>query len=180
MTDLRGLCTNRNGTVTVIIPADECIDHLMHGGGISCEFTWRFGFRKWMHDKASMADIALWWARNAIPKHLAIDWEVEKFVRDYDWRPDRQDRGRLARRWIEALDRGGLSEHEAVSLIVEKDAPNWSLAHEIVHKDAIPKDRRYRNAWRRSANGGPIWIDEAVAQRLEENQMWDHYHANPA
>lgn len=175
MSDLRGLCTNRDGSVAVICPADECIFHLMHGGGVSTEFTWRFGLRKWLQDKVSLWQVALWWARNEVPKELAIEWEIAKFVRDIYWRPDRQDRGRLARRWVEALDKGGLSEREAVALIVEKDAPAWSTAHEVVHNDEIPKDRRYRNAWRRSHNGGPIWIDEQKAIEIDEARMWRDY-----
>lgn len=175
MSELRGICTNRDGSVSIICPADDCIFFLMHGGGISNAFTWRFGFRKWMEDKVSLTTIITWWIKNEVPEAMSLEWEIAKFVREKHWRPDRPDREQLARRWIEALDRGGLTEREAVSLIVEKDAPAWSTAHEIVHKHEIPEDRRYRNAWRRSHNGGPIWIDDGKAIAIDEARLWASY-----
>lgn len=108
---------------------------------------------------------------------IDIDYEAGKFVADPRWRPDLgpDDRARLAFRWVSALSDGGLTEHEAMALIIAKDAPPFSVAREIVDVDDIPSDRRYRAAWRRSTNGGPIVIDEDVAQRMDEQSMWEAY-----
>ena len=181
MTDLVGLCTQKNGAVAVIVPAPECVDVLRDGGGISTAFQWRTGFRDWLKGSHDLKTLMAWWCRNEVPLDLALAWEAAKFVRDVRWRPDRKDREDLARRWVGALHLGGLTEREAVALILEKDAPAYSTAHEIVKRSELPQDRTYRDAWRRSHNGGPIWIDERTAQALDEARMWEAYHgARPA
>jgi hypothetical protein len=78
-----------------------------------------------------------------------------------------KDRLALARRRFESLNAGGLSEIEAVQLIRDCDVPDWSTAREIVDRADLPQDRTYRRAWRRSFNGGPIYIDEAVAREID-------------
>ena len=176
MTRLRGLCTNRNGSVSIIIPAPQCIDTLRDGGGISTAFMSRTGFRDWLKGSHNWKTIMGWWWRDEVPLDLAIAWEAEKFVRDTSWRPDRKDREALAQRWINALHLGGLSEREAVALIIEKDAPAWSTAHEIVNVSDLPQDRTYRDAWRRSHNGGPIYIDGGKKIEIEEAKAWEGYH----
>jgi hypothetical protein len=98
-----------------------------------------------------------------------------KLTRDPQWRPDRTDRNEFAFKWIAGLIRGGYSEQDAVALIGEYSKPPFATALEIVDIDDIPTDRTYRNAWRRSSNGGPIWIDEDLAQRIDEERAWRAY-----
>ena len=38
-------------------------------------------------------------------------------------------------------------------------------------------DRTYRDAWRRSHNGGPIVIDERKAMAIDEARAWAAYEA---
>lgn len=175
MTTLRGLCTMPDGSVRVVCPAHQAVMALHDGGNIINAFRWRYGFRSWLTRQHPVSEIMRWWWADEIPMELAKAWEVEKFLREKRWRPDRSDREELARRFIDALDKGGLDEREAVSLIIDKDAPAWSTAHEIVDVADLPPGT-YRNAWRRSKNGGPIWIDEAKAQEIDEACMWESYY----
>lgn len=178
MTRLRGLCTNRDGSVSIIIPAQQCVDTLRDGGGISTAFMWRTGFRDWLKGFQNWKTIMDWWWADAIPIDIAKEWEVQKFICDPSWRRERSEaeRRHLAERWIRALDQGGLSEREAVALIIEKDAPAYSTAHEIVNCSDLPQDRTYRDAWRRSHNGGPIYIDGGKQIEIEEAKAWEGYH----
>jgi hypothetical protein len=38
--------------------------------------------------------------------------------------------------------------------------------------------RTYRNAWRRSHNGGPILLDERKVMEIDEARMWSAYEAS--
>jgi hypothetical protein len=75
---------------------------------------------------------------------------------------------------------GGLQERDAVALIGEVTAPPYATALEVVDASEIPSDRTHRNAWRRSKNGGPIWIDETHAQQIDEARMWSSYERKTA
>lgn len=179
---LRGVVTRPDGGVDIIIPAVECVETLRDGGGIGTWFLWRRGLRSWLSGGVLVRDLATYAIAGEIPISVALEWEAEKFVRDALWRPDRSaaERRRLAERWVNALHTGGLSEIKAVRLIVEKDMTAWGLAPEIVDVDDIPNDRRHRNAWRRSRNGGPIWIDDDKAREIDEHQMWRAYDGTRA
>jgi hypothetical protein len=180
MSDLRGIVTRSDGGVTTINPSDICLEILRHGGGISNAFQWRMGMRDFLSQRYPASTLVKWWWADAVPMDVALDWEVEKFVRDVKWRPDRPDREALARRWIMALHTGGLQKREAVALILEKDAPPYSVAHDIVHAWELPQDRTYRDAWRRSSNGGPVWVDENAAVTIDESRMWERYETHGA
>lgn len=106
--------------------------------------------------------------------------EIEKLVRDPMWRPDRPDREDLAAEWIDGLIQGGYAEREAVTLIAEFSKPAFATALELVDVDEIPTDRRHRDAWRRSSNGGPIWIDDDRAREIDEARMWESYNGKAA
>lgn len=108
---------------------------------------------------------------------FAVMHEASKFIAEAGWRPDRTpaERADIAMRWIGALAFGGLDEREAVGLIGEVAAPPYATALEIVGADELPADRTHRDAWRRSTNGGPVWIDEEAAQALDEARAWAAY-----
>lgn len=72
---------------------------------------------------------------------------------------------------------GGCSRREAIEIIAARDCGHLGTAIEIVDVSEIPTDRTYRNAWRRSTNGGEIWIDEETAQRIDEARMWEIFNA---
>jgi hypothetical protein len=144
MTRLRIVCTNPNGSVAIVTPAAECLE----------EFRLGLVLARTLRGIATSPD---------------REREFAKLIRDASWRPDRKqrERERIAREWFDGLFAGGLSERQAVELIRDHDAPAWSTGWEIVHQDELPADRRHRNAWRRSPNGGPIYIDEAAARRVD-------------
>lgn len=80
-----------------------------------------------------------------------------------------------AYRYARMMVTGGCSRREAIEIIAQRDCGHLGQAIEIVDIDEIPKDRTYRDAWRRSTNGGPVYIDEDRAQAIDERRMWDSY-----
>ncbi len=91
---------------------------------------------------------------------LQRDWEIEKLIRSGMSQP-------LAEQWIDGLMRGGYDERAAVALIGEFSRSPDMTALAVVDASELP-DRKFRPWWRRSQNGGPIWIDE-------EEAMWGLY-----
>ena len=84
---------------------------------------------------------------------------------------------KAAYRYARTMMTGGCTRREAIEIIAARDVGHLGTAIEIVDIDEIPKDRTYRDAWRRSPNGGPIWIDEDRAQEIDEIRMWEAYSA---
>ncbi len=80
-----------------------------------------------------------------------------------------------AYKFCRAMVTGGLSRREAIELIGEYSVGHLGVALEIVDISEIPTDRTYRDAWRRSSNGGPIWVCEKAAQEIDEARMWRLY-----
>ncbi len=70
------------------------------------------------------------------------------------------------RRFIRALAFGGCTTAEALAIIRDRDVERGSTAIELWDVDELP-DRWFRNAWRRSHNGGPIVIDLEKARPLQ-------------
>jgi hypothetical protein len=150
VTSLRILCTNPDSSVAVVVPSPRCVKALHDGHDIPGWLT-----------------------------PLRIAWN---FLADPMWRPELSpvSRAKLAGRWVMARLMGGLQEREAVALIGEVTAPPYATALEVVDASDIPSDRTHRNAWRRSRNGGPIWIDETHAQQIDEARMWSSYERKTA
>lgn len=148
MSRLRIVCNCPDGSVAVIAPAPEFIEEC------------RIGI------------VAARTKRGIYQEPLDIYYEVGKFVREPTWRPDLRDdeRVRLAVKRVEALAYGGLNELQTLELIRDCDAPPYSTAREIVDYGEIPFDRTYRDAWARSPNGGPIYIDAAKARAIREKR----------
>jgi hypothetical protein len=74
-----------------------------------------------------------------------------------------------ATRFVKAMQWGGRSCEEAWDIIGQHDCARFGTAIEIMHVDEIPKSREFRNFWRRSLNGGPIYVFDAPAR--EANNM---------
>jgi len=75
--------------------------------------------------------------------------------------------------YAQTMLKGGVTRQQAIEIIAARDCRG--LAIEIVDVSEIPDDRTYRDAWRRSPNGGPVWIDDDVKDRIEEERMWRQY-----
>ena len=82
---------------------------------------------------------------------------------------------RAAYRYARMMVTGGCTRREAIEIIAERDCGHLGVAIEIVDIDDIPQDRTHRDAWRRSLNGGPIWIDEDHARMIDEQRAWSDY-----
>jgi hypothetical protein len=156
--------------VAVVHPSERCVLTLMEGGWLDAVVSGRRGLRRYLNA------IGLRFSFPLMPTWLAIEWEVHKHVRDPKWRPDLKpaEREALARRWAEARAYGGLTEAEAVRLIAERDRPAGSIAMELIDPGTLP-ERTYRAAWRRSSNGGPVWIDDDVRLAIDEAALWGTY-----
>lgn len=90
---------------------------------------------------------------------------------EFDAKVDEQVRsGRpewLAVRFIEALAWGGLTTAEALGVVRDRDCAPYGTGCELWDVGDLPGDRWFRNAWRRSANGGPINIDMKAARKIQ-------------
>ncbi len=168
-----GVCTLRDGRVHVVHPTQWAVDTCKTGGNTYLCIRGRQGLWLWLRERCSPEQLADYARLDMMPIDLAIEWEAWKFTSDPNWRPDRPeaDRQRLARAWCMAKTFGGLEESEAIDLIVAKDATPWSSV-EIMDQSELPA-RQWRNAWRRSSNGGPIWIDDKAAEAI----MWENFDA---
>ena len=72
-----------------------------------------------------------------------------------------------AARFIRAMHFGGLTEAEALCVIRDRDCAPHGTAVELWDLEEIPPDRWFRDAWRRSHNGGPITISLPLAKRIQ-------------
>lgn len=86
-------------------------------------------------------------------------------------------RADAAWRFVLAMQFGGCTDAEAYAVIRDRDCAHLGTACELWDVTDIPRDRTYRDAWRRSRNGGPIWVDEYEAQLIDERRAWQAYEA---
>lgn len=71
-----------------------------------------------------------------------------------------------ARRFAAAVQFGGLTEAEGWGLLLDRDCARFGKLHELQDVSDLP-DRDYRDAWSRSANGGPIVVSIRKARRIQ-------------
>lgn len=72
-----------------------------------------------------------------------------------------------ARRFARALACGGCTEAEALAIIRDRDCVHRGTGCELWDAADVPSDRTYRDAWRRSPNGGPIYVAMSAARRIQ-------------
>ena len=80
-----------------------------------------------------------------------------------------------ARRFVMAMQDGGCTVEEAYGIMLDRFAAHLGTGHELWPTEDIPTDHTYRNAWRRSHNGGPILINPRKAREIDEARMWRDY-----
>jgi hypothetical protein len=73
----------------------------------------------------------------------------------------------VARRFIHALAFGGSSTQEALAILRDRDCAPYGTGCELQHLDESPEDRWFREAWRRSPNGGPVYVHLPAARRIQ-------------
>lgn len=74
---------------------------------------------------------------------------------------------RAAVQFARAMQFGGCTQAEALTIIRDRDCAHRGTAHELWRLADVPQDRWFRDAWRRSHNGGPIGIDMAAARKIQ-------------
>lgn len=72
---------------------------------------------------------------------------------------------RAARRFVHAMQFGGCTDAEAYEIMRDRFCAPHGSAFELV--DSLPHDRWFRDAWRRSHNGGPICVDMKMARKIQ-------------
>lgn len=77
-----------------------------------------------------------------------------------------------ARRFANAVAFGGCSEAEAWGIIRDRDCARRGTLHDLIDPSDLP-DRWFRDAWRRSSNGGPPSVDLKKAQVIQWRKLVD-------
>lgn len=75
-----------------------------------------------------------------------------------------------AARFVAAMHTGGVSCAEAWGIIAQHDCARFGTLIEIQRIEDLPRDRWFRDAWTRSANGGPVGVDLDKARVIQ----WQH------
>jgi hypothetical protein len=71
------------------------------------------------------------------------------------------------RRYVRGVMLGGCTEAEALAIIRDRDCAHRGTGIELWDIEDVPTDRWFRNAWRRSHNGGPIYVHLSTAKRIQ-------------
>ena len=75
-----------------------------------------------------------------------------------------------ARRYAYAVAFGGCSEAEGWEIIRDRDCARHGYLHELIDNSELP-DRWFRDAWKRSENGGPVAIDLEKARAIQWKRL---------
>lgn len=89
-----------------------------------------------------------------------MDRQIESMIKR-GVRPD------AARRYALGVTRGGCTTAEAFEIIRDRDCGHLGTAFELWDVSEVPTDRWFRDAWRRSHNGGPIGINLGLAKKIQ-------------
>ena len=73
----------------------------------------------------------------------------------------------VAARYANAVMFGGCTTAEALEIIRDRDCAPHGTGIELWDLSEVPRDRWFRDAWRRSHNGGPISIDLRLAKPIQ-------------
>jgi hypothetical protein len=78
---------------------------------------------------------------------------------------------RVTARYLRAMQFGGCSTQEALAIIRDRDCAHRGTGIELWDVADIPSDRWFRDAWRRSHNGGPIYTDMKEARVIQMKRI---------
>jgi hypothetical protein len=76
-----------------------------------------------------------------------------------------------ASRFVRAMQYGGLTSAEAYGVMRDRFCAHLGTGCELWDLADVPTDRWFRDAWRRSANGGPIDIHMPKARRIQLDRI---------
>lgn len=80
---------------------------------------------------------------------------------------------RAAQRFVMAMQFGGCTTAEANEIMRDRYCAHLGTGCELWDQNDIPQDRWFRDAWRRSHNGGPICVDMQSARRIQRARLAD-------
>lgn len=137
----------------MIAPRKERIIYTRHDGGVSilCPSA---NCMAWMASGGRWADM---------PRGY-IDIQIERQIA-----AGHQERA--ARRFARGLAFGGHTDAEALEIIRDRDTGHLGTAHQLVDVSDISFDRWFRDAWRRSHNGGPIYVAMPEARKIQLSRI---------
>jgi hypothetical protein len=78
---------------------------------------------------------------------------------------------RTAYRYARAVMFGGCTTAEALEILRDRDCAPRGTGIELWDANDVPTDRWFRDAWRRSHNGGPISIDLEKARPVQWKRL---------
>ena len=78
-----------------------------------------------------------------------------------------------AHRYAMAVMLGGCTTAEALEIIRDRDCAHLGTAIELWDRGDVPTDRWFRDAWRRSHNGGPISVNLKLAKPIQMRRIGD-------
>jgi hypothetical protein len=78
---------------------------------------------------------------------------------------------RAAVRFARAMAFGGCTDAEALEIIRDRDCGHKGMAFDLVDFRDVPSDRWFRDAWRRSHNGGPIYTGMPEARKIQMKRL---------
>jgi hypothetical protein len=73
--------------------------------------------------------------------------------------------------YARALGAGGNTTAETYGLARDFDCLHLGTAFERCSLDDLPQDRWFRNAWQRSQNGGPLYINMKKARKIQLKKL---------
>lgn len=76
-----------------------------------------------------------------------------------------------AAKFVKAMQFGGCTTNEAYEIMRDRFCTHLGTGCELWDTEEISKDRWFRNAWRRSPNGGPIYVDLRKARRIQLDKI---------
>ncbi len=94
-----------------------------------------------------------------------IDTQIERQIAD-GIDPDH------ARRFAHAVAFGGCTEAEVWEIVRDRDCARHGVLHELIDVSELP-DRWFRDAWRRSSNGGPPSVELAAARLIQWQRIYE-------
>ena len=77
-----------------------------------------------------------------------------------------------ATRFAHAVAFGGCTEAEVWEIVRDRDCGQHGTLHELIDVGELP-DRWFRDAWRRSSNGGPPSVDLEKAKPIQWRKLID-------
>ena len=78
-----------------------------------------------------------------------------------------------ARRWVDAVQYGGLTTSEIYELVKDRDCARFGKDHRLIHPSELP-ERWFRDAWRRGDNSGDLYVDLELARQIQFKKIKQH------